>query len=698
MKTLLFSIFSFLSLVNSFHKRTNTRMNIKTKNIRVISMITPDIKEAIKVKDYLISKPIDVLYQDMENHKIDKIFFSNDLKTIYSQDHLFSSTVSDVFISPIYYYQITNSNPVLAKSIIEASTKNHVETTILVDPVNPYYNAWNSGLNFIGKTFDSLFLPTLFLLSIISFINARNNPMNSGGGRPGGFQNNNPFFKNGDNFSKDKINMQKANISLSSWAGSPEIFEECFEVVSYLKNSTLYKNAGAEIPRGILLEGPPGTGKTLIAKAIASESNATFISISASEFVEIFVGMGASKVRNLFEQARQNTPAIIFIDEIDAVGRQRGAGINMANDEREQTLNQLLAEMDGFAQNQDILVIAATNRKDVLDAALLRPGRFDRIINVPLPDRNSRKSILQVHLKNKNMDENLNIDLLAEMSSGFSGAELKNLVNEAAINAARLGSTIIQQQNIEDALEKLIVGIVRKKETRKDDVLQRVAIHEMGHGFLASYFHEYFQLKKITIQSTYNGAGGYTLFNEYPEISEGGMYTKDILKKRLIISLGGKAAEYVFYEDKHMSVGAIQDLKEANSLAQRMIGNYGMGNELNVFYNDNIDSERNPFLGRSLGMGDKYSDKTKEMFDYESLELINEAYSHAIDLISKNKNIFMDLVNILRENVTISGDSLNNYITEKNSTFFYNVNNGDDYDDDDDDDNNDNDDNDDIIY
>jgi len=695
--TLVFSIFSFLSLVNSFNTRMNTRVR---KNIRFISMSSPDILEAIKVKDYLVSKPIDVLYQDMENHKIDKIYFSNDLKIIYSKDHLFSSTDSDVFFSPIYYYQITNSNPVLAKSIIEASTKNHVETTILVDPVNPYYNAWNSGLNFIGKTFDSLFLPTLFLLSIISFINARNNPMNSPS-RPGGFNNNNPFFRNTNN--KDKINMQKANISLSSWAGSPEIFEECFEVVSYLKNSTLYKNAGAEIPRGILLEGPPGTGKTLIAKAIASESNATFISISASEFVEIFVGMGASKVRNLFEQARQNTPAIIFIDEIDAVGRQRGAGINMANDEREQTLNQLLAEMDGFAQNQDILVIAATNRKDVLDAALLRPGRFDRIINVPLPDRNSRKSILQVHLKNKNMDESLNIDLLAEMSTGFSGAQLKNLVNEAAINAARLGSTVIQQKNIEDALEKLIVGIIRKKETRKDDVLQRVAIHEMGHGFLASYFHEYFQLKKITIQSTYSGAGGYTLFNEYPEISEGGMYTKDILKKRLIISLGGKAAEYVFYEDKHMSVGAIQDLKQANSLAQTMIGNYGMGNELNVFYNDNIDSERNPFLGRSLGMGDKYSDKTKEMFDYESLELINEAYSHAIDLISKNKNIFMELVNTLRENVTISGDSLNNYINEKNSTFFKNDNNRDNNDNDDDedyddDDNNDNDDNDDIVY
>lgn len=677
MKIIIFPIFSFLSLVNSL----NHYLYTKETSCRTISMSYTDIRDILKYKDYFISKPINTLYQDLENKKIDNIYFSNDLKTIYSKDHnipekIDSELNNKAFLSPIYRYQITNSNPVLANSIIDASIKNHVETTILVDPVNPYYNnAWNNGLNFIGKTFDSLFLPTLFLLSIISFINARNNLVNSPGGMSGfnNNNNNNPFFSNkNSNKNKDKINMQKANISLSSWAGSPEIFEECFEVISYLKNSTLYKNAGAEIPRGILLEGPPGTGKTLIAKAIASESNATFISISASEFVEIFVGMGAYKVRNLFEQARQNAPAIIFIDEIDAVGRQRGAGINMGNDEREQTLNQLLAEMDGFAQNQDILVIAATNRKDVLDAALLRPGRFDRIINVPLPDRNSRKSILEVYLKNKNIDENLNIDLLAEMSAGFSGAQLKNLINEAAINAARLGSIIINQENIEDALEKLVVGIIRKTDTRKEDVLKRIAIHEMGHGFLAFLFHEYFQLKKITIQSTYNGAGGYTLFNEYPEISEGGMYTKDILKKRLIISLGGKAAEYVFYDDKYMSVGAIQDLKQANSLAQRMIGNYGMGNELNVFYNDDIDSERNPFLGRSLGMGDKYSDKTKETFDYESLELLNEAYKEAIELISKNKKIFMDLVNILRENVTLSGDSFNNYINENNITLYNN--------------------------
>jgi len=623
-------------------------------------MANTPIREVLKYKDYLQPKSLSKLYDDMEHHQVDSLYFSNDLKSIYSKNHF----EDEEAIAPINQYSVTYSSPVITNQVIEFSNKNKVDTTILIDPVNPYYESLNNGLGLIGKAFDTLFFPTLILITLFSFFGSRRNSV-ANGNNMGSM---NPFLPMGMNnmVNKDKINMQKANISLSSWAGSPEIFEECFEVVSYLKNSTLYKQAGAEVPKGILLEGPPGTGKTLIAKAIASEADANFISVSASEFVEVFVGMGAAKVRNLFEQARENTPCIIFIDEIDSVGRQRGAGINMGNDEREQTLNQLLAEMDGFAQNQDILVIAATNRKDVLDAALLRPGRFDRIINVPLPDRLSRKQILNVHLKNKQINETLNVDLLAEMTAGFSGAQLKNLVNEAAINAARAGQVVILQHHIEDALEKIIVGIVKKNDTRKDDILLRVAIHEMGHAFLTSIFSGYFELKKVTIQSTYNGAGGYTLFNEYPEISESGLYTKDLLKKRLIITLGGKAAEHVFYEDKHVSVGAVQDLKQANSLAQRMVGNYGMGNELKVFYNENTDSDRNPFLGRSLGMGDKYSDKTKEIFDQESLDLINEAYSDAVQLIRRNKPFFEELVNILRKNVTIYGDFIHDYASANN--------------------------------
>ena len=655
MKLIIINFLLFFDFTFSFLHRFSLNMQID-----------PPIRDIIKYKPYLEKKPLGTLYQDIENHNVDGLIFSSDLTTIYSKKHSEQKDGNDLAYdanSILTQYSVTNTHPLLLNQIVETSNKNKVMTNFLVEPTNAYGNAFTDGLKLVGSVVDSLFFPTIIFLTIASFFNSRRNPNNNIGG--------NPFLPMGMNnqVNKDKINMQKANISLSSWAGSPEIFEECFEVVSYLKNATVYRNAGAEVPKGILLEGPPGTGKTLIAKAIASEADANFISISASEFVELFVGMGAAKVRNLFEQARKNTPCIIFIDEIDAVGRQRGAGINMGNDEREQTLNQLLAEMDGFAQNQDILIIAATNRKDVLDAALLRPGRFDRIINVPLPDRSSRKQILNVYLKNKNYNQTIvNIDLLSEMTAGFSGAQLKNLINEAAINAARTGETMISQNNIEDALEKIVVGIVKRNDTRKEDILQRVAIHEMGHGFLASVFSEYFELKKITIQSTYNGAGGYTLFNEYPEISEGGMYTKDLLKKRLIIMLGGKAAEYVFYDDNFVSVGAIQDLKQANSLAQRMIGNFGMGNQLKVFFNENTESDRNPFLGRSLGMGDKYSDKTKQIFDKESLELINEAYEDAVQLIRDNKILFDELVSVLRGKVSVYGNFVKEYAENKNYT------------------------------
>jgi cell division protease FtsH len=334
----------------------------------------------------------------------------------------------------------------------------------------------------------------------------------------------------------------------------------------------------------------------------------------------------------------------------------------MGNDEREQTLNQLLAEMDGFAQNDGIIIIAATNRRDVLDSALLRPGRFDRLINVPLPDRNSRKSILNVHSKNKKIEDSVNYDFLAELTAGFSGAQIKNLLNEAAISAVKNNSMIITQKNIEDSLEKIVVGLVRKNDTRSEDSRLRVSIHEIGHAFTASYFEKYFDLKKVTIQSTYNGAGGYTLFGEYPEISESGLYTKDMLFNRLVISLGGKAAELVFYGENYMSVGAIQDLKQANSLAQRMIGNYGMGKDLQVFYNENLDSGSTPFLGRDLGSSSKYSEKTKKMFDEEVLQLVYSAYGKAINIIIENKEIVDKLSQNLLKETTMSGNEVKEFI------------------------------------
>ena len=576
--------------------------------------------------------PYKSLVKKIEDHSVSKIYFSKSLNNVISTDN-------DL-------YSVTTITPLITNDLVDISIKNDVDTVFFQVP--PQNNIQILAGNILGFM-ESTFIPFLFLTFFISFIrsffvqNQMNMPF------PGGFMNNNNAVNS------DKEVLKNLNISLSSFAGSTEIFEECTEVVSYLKNSTLYEKAGAEIPKGILLEGPPGTGKTLLAKAIASEANANFISTSASEFVEVFVGVGALKIRNLFKSARNNLPCIIFIDEIDSVGRQRGAGINMGNDEREQTLNQLLAEMDGFVNNNGILVIAATNRKDVLDSALLRPGRFDRIITVPLPDRNSRKDIVLVHSKNKVLDSSINLDLIAELTSGFSGAQIKNLLNEAAIYAARDSRSIINEPDILNALDKLVVGLVRKIDNRSIDSIKRVAIHEMGHALLCKIFDNYFDLKKVSIQSTYNGAGGYTLFNEYQNITDSGLYTKDLLKKRLIISLGGKAAEYLYYGSEFVSLGAVQDLKQANSIAQQMIGNYGMGEELVVFYNENIDNARNPFLGRTLGNGMKYSEKRKEDFDKESLELVNDAYNKAINILSHNKEKMDLLINKLIEKSILYG-------------------------------------------
>ena len=606
--------------------------------------------DILKYKSFYKQIPFNNLIKEIKTKEVETIYFTPSMDSVIAEDMNENENVLNDFTR-------TTITPYVSNYIVDKANEKDIQTVFLQ---NPQPNILES--TFVGgvQAVNVFFLPGLLLFSVLSAMRARNSM-----GNTGQFMSNNvnrpSFFGGNDNFEKE--NMQKSNVSLDSFAGSPEIFQECTEIVSYLKNSTLYDNAGAEIPKGVLLEGSPGTGKTLLAKAIASEADANFISIAASEFVELYVGLGAQKIRNLFKRARDNKPCIIFIDEIDAVGRQRGAGVNMGNDEREQTLNQLLAEMDGFADNENILIMAATNRKDVLDPALLRPGRFDRILTVPLPDITSRLSILKVHSKKKQFEYDVNFDTIADLTSGFSGAQLKNLLNEAAIHAAREGNVKISVTNLLEALDKLIVGVVKKNDTRDFASKKRVAIHETGHALLAALCDKYFELKKVSIQSTYNGAGGYTIFNEKRNITESGLYTKDMLLKRLMVALGGKAAETIVYGEEHVSVGAVQDLKQANDLARRMIGNYGMGSKLKVFYNNDVDNG-NPFLGRSLASGSANSESTKYEFDKEVLGLVNEAYVLAKTFLSNHEDVLNKIVNDLLEKEILIGNEISNYLKE----------------------------------
>ena len=605
-----------------------------------------DVSNIQKYKGFFPKESVNQLFEELTNEKVSKIFIGKDYKQIVSLTKL---PELDLYSD----YHLTNVDPIIVPKIVEKAVEHHIDTSF-IDFTSA--SVFTDIQNIFGFGFQLLnyVIPLFFLVSLIRLFFSGGSPlggpspmnMNQRGPGAGGF-----FSRNNMNV---KDNVIQPNVSLSSWAGSPEVLEECREAISYLDNKEKFKLLGAEMPKGILLEGPPGTGKTLLAKGIATETNASFISISGSEFVELFVGIGASRVRELFSNARNNRPCVIFIDEIDAVGRQRGTGINMANDEREQTLNQILYEMDGFNDNKNILVLAATNRKDVLDQALLRPGRFDRIIRVPLPDKFSREKILDFYLKSRPVEKSLDINALAEITSGFSGAQLKNLINEAAIMSAKKGAICILEEDLFNAFEKLIVGLVKNNMEASDATKTRVAIHESGHAFLTLVFKQYFELQKISIKATYNGAGGYTLFTEKPEIKEGGLYTKDILKKRLIVTMGGKAAENIYYGEEFVSLGAVEDLRQANKLAQQMIGNYGMGNKLEVFFNENVNDGDNPFLGRSLSTGSKYSENTKIMMDNETLSLVIEAYNEAKSILTDYKDKVSKITELLKNKTTLN--------------------------------------------
>ncbi|WP_289020304.1 ATP-dependent zinc metalloprotease FtsH [Desulfobacter postgatei] len=449
-------------------------------------------------------------------------------------------------------------------------------------------------------------------------------------------------------------------VTFANVQGIDEAKEELTEVVDFLKNPNKYTRLGGRIPKGVLLMGNPGTGKTLLSRAVAGEAGVPFFTISGSDFVEMFVGVGASRVRDLFAQGKKNAPCIIFIDEIDAVGRQRGAGLGGGHDEREQTLNQLLVEMDGFESNEGVILMAATNRADVLDPALLRPGRFDRQVVVDMPDIKGREGILRVHMKRSPLANDVNPTLLAKGTPGFSGADLENLCNEAALLAAKRNHEKLSMRDFEDAKDKVYMGLERKSKVIKEDEKKTTAYHEGGHALVARFLPNTDTVNKITIIPR-GRAAGVTWF--LPE--EGDFKYKDQLENELAIAFGGRVAEEIIF--KRISTGASNDIKQATKLANRMVRSFGMSDALApVSYEDHDD---NIFIGREMTQAKGYSESTAQKIDAEVAGLITRAYNKAKTILEENIDILHALTDLLLEEETVMGPELDDLIASLRPDF-----------------------------
>ena len=458
------------------------------------------------------------------------------------------------------------------------------------------------------------------------------------------------------NFGKSKARLQmepETKVTFGDVAGIEGAKLELTEVVDFLKNPDRFTAVGAKIPKGILLVGPPGTGKTLLAKAVAGEASVPFFSISGSEFVEMFVGVGASRVRDLFEQAKKNAPCIVFIDEIDAVGRQRGAGLGGGNDEREQTLNQLLTEMDGFEGNSGIIIVAATNRPDVLDSALMRPGRFDRQVTVDRPDYSGRLQILNVHAKSKTLSKAVDLDQVARRTPGFTGADLANLLNEAAILAARRELTEVSNDEVSDAIERIMVGPEKKDSVISEKRKKLVAYHEAGHAVVGAVMPDYDPVQKISIIPR-GGAGGLTFFTPSEERMESGLYSRSYLQNQMAVALGGRVAEEIIYGEDEVTTGASNDLKQVASVARQMITKFGMSDKLGPVALGR--SQGGMFLGRDISAERDFSEDTAATIDSEVSVLVEIAYERAKKALNDNRQVLEELTAMLMETETV--DSL----------------------------------------
>jgi cell division protease FtsH len=516
--------------------------------------------------------------------------------------------------------------------LINLLTKNGVDIAVLPQTDDGFW----------FKALSSLFFPILLLVGLFFLLRRAQ----SGPG------------SQAMNFGKSKARVQmepQTQVTFGDVAGIDQAKLELSEVVDFLKNADRFTAVGAKIPKGVLLVGPPGTGKTLLARAVAGEAGVPFFSISGSEFVEMFVGVGASRVRDLFEQAKSNAPCIVFIDEIDAVGRQRGAGLGGGNDEREQTLNQLLTEMDGFEGNTGIIIIAATNRPDVLDAALLRPGRFDRQVVVDRPDYAGRLEILRVHARGKTLAKDVDLEKIARRTPGFTGADLSNLLNEAAILAARRNLTEISMDEVNDAIDRVLAGPEKKDRVMSEKRKQLVAYHEAGHALVGALMPDYDPVQKISIIPR-GRAGGLTWFTPSEDRMDSGLYSRSYLQNQMAVALGGRIAEEIIFGEEEVTTGASNDLQQVARVARQMVTRFGMSDRLGPVALGR--QQGNMFLGRDIAAERDFSEETAAAIDDEVRNLVDQAYRRAKAVLVNNRAVLDKLAEMLVEKETVDSEEL----------------------------------------
>lgn len=586
-----------------------------------------------ELEQYFVQDMVDSFNIDYGSGQIE-ITLKEGMSPIKSTDS--DSQSATTATQPATEQQKTQSNSKKSKIVVKGQL---ADIQRFLDDIKPYYNPASTDEiphNLTRATDNSILMemiPTLIIM-IILIVAWVLIMKKMGGGGLGGKE---------MSFGKAKIkntNDEKRKTTFDDVAGADEEKEELAEVVEFVKAPEKYNKLGARIPKGVLLVGPPGTGKTLLARAVAGEAGVPFFSISGSDFVEMFVGVGASRVRDLFDQAKKNSPCIIFIDEIDAVGRQRGAGLGGGNDEREQTLNQLLVEMDGFGANEGVILIAATNRPDVLDPALMRPGRFDRQVVVSYPDVNGREAILRVHARKKPLAPDVNLKTIAKTTAGFTGADLENLLNEAALLAARKDKKAITMDEIKEATVKVVVGAEKKSKVMSEKEKKLTAYHEAGHAILFDKLETQDPVHEISIIPT-GMAGGYTM----PLPSEDKSYnSRRGMYEDIVVSLGGRVAEELIMDD--ISTGASNDIEKATKTARAMVTKYGMTKELGcVCYGTDNNSV---FLGRDMGSRTQdYSEATAAKIDQLVLDMVNKAYGDATKILSDNMDKLHDIAKYL---------------------------------------------------